>query len=235
MSELTIHDAARCSDVDRMLAMLETDPSLVDADDEHQWRPVFHAALWKQAEAVQLLIDHGADLAAHDGYVMHYAGEIPGNKTIVELLVRYGALDAHTEPRNQRARQFIHAVFLANEARVAAMLRSTAELVHERYARGDTALHHACRNGDLGVARELLRHGADANALSDGRHFPLYCAAGHRHLRVARLLLEHGADPALTMEDGRTVVEWLQGFIENDDAFRRCLDLIAGWRAGSRT
>jgi len=29
---------------------------------------------------------------------MHYAGEVPNDKTIVSLLVQYGALDAHVRP-----------------------------------------------------------------------------------------------------------------------------------------
>ena len=84
---------------------------------------------------------------SHDGYVVHYAGEVPDNKEVVSLLVAYGGLDAHTNPSTELARQFIYADFLANVPRVSAMLSDNAGLSRERYARGDTALHHAARNG----------------------------------------------------------------------------------------
>ena len=36
------------------------------------------------------------------------------------------------------------------------MLRDNPKLVQERYARGDTALHHATRNGDLEIVEQLV-------------------------------------------------------------------------------
>jgi len=179
MSKKSIHEAACRGDLQRVKSLLDENPALVNQDDEHHWRPIFHAGLRKHYEIVGLLIDRGADLSAHAGYVLHYACEVPGNSRIVELLIQYGALDSHVEPKSEEARQFIAAVFLSNESRAAAMLRTSPNLVGERYARGDTALHHACRNGDLEVVRVLVEAGADVNCLSDERHFPLYFAAGH--------------------------------------------------------
>ena len=98
--------------MDVVRALIAADPAAVDADDEHGWRPVFHAGLWRREQVVRLLIEAGADLAAHDGYVMHYAGEVPNNKAIVSLLVQYGALDAHVRPPDDLSRQFLAAVFL---------------------------------------------------------------------------------------------------------------------------
>jgi len=226
MSTRSIHDAARDGDLERVTELLESNPALVNQDDQHKWRPVFHAALRKHYDVVKALIDRGADLSAHEGYVMHYAGEVPGNKRIVELLVNYGALDAHAEPRSESARQFIYAVFLANVHRVKAMLNAENRLVGERYVRGDTALHHASRNGDTAVVSVLLEHGADVNALSDGSHFPLYCAAGHCHVETTACLLDHGADRSQTFDDGTTVSEWLKQYVDHDPRYRQCLDLV---------
>src|SRR5262245_8322202 len=73
MSEESIHEACGRGDIDAVRAMIAADPALVDADDEHGWRPIFHAGLWRQEQVVRFLIEAGADLAANDGYVMHYA------------------------------------------------------------------------------------------------------------------------------------------------------------------
>src|SRR5262245_47204288 len=122
MPETSIHEACMRGDVNTVQALIAADPSAVDADDEHGWRPIFHAGLWRREQVVRLLIEAGADLAAHDGYVLHYAGEVPNNKAIVSLLVQYGALDAHVRPTDDLTRQFLAAVFLADTARVRSML-----------------------------------------------------------------------------------------------------------------
>ena len=118
----SIHDAAAQGDLAAVKAILEQDPTQVNQDDQYEWRPIFHAGLWRHYDVVKYLIDCGADLAAHDGYAIHYAGEVPNNKEVVSLLVEYGGLDAHTKPATEIARQFIYAVFLANVERVSALL-----------------------------------------------------------------------------------------------------------------
>ena len=175
---------------------------------------------------MKYLIDCGADLAAHDGYAMHYAGEVPNNKEVVSLLITYGGLDAHTQPASEIARQFIYAVFLANVERVSAMLRDNSELVEERYARGDTALHHATRNGDLEIVKQLVSSGADVNAVADQGHFPLYCAAGHGHAETTQYLVENGADLQTRLSDGKTVIEWLKQYADHDHRLKSTLEVL---------
>jgi len=211
MSEASsIHEACGRGDLDRVRQLIAADPALVDADDEHGWRPVFHAGLWKQERVVRFLIEAGADLAAHDGYVCHYAGEVPGNKAIVALLVQYGALDAHVRPPDDLSRQFLAAVFLADASRVRALLARHPQLATAQDGRGDQPIHHAARNGDTEIVRLLLDHGASANVTNTRGHTVLYCAGGHAHLETLELLLERGADPlAKFTADGKALLDWL--------------------------
>ena len=224
----SIHDAAANGDLDTVKKILEQNPSLVNQDDQYEWRPIFHAGLRRRYDVVKYLIDCGADLAAHDGYVIHYAGEVPNNKEVVSLLIAYGGLDAHTKPSSEIARQFIYAVFLANVGRVNAMLRDNPKLVQERYARGDTALHHATRNGDLEIVEQLVGAGADVNGTTDNGHFPLYCAAGHGHVETTRYLVENGADLQARLAEGKTVTEWLKQYADNDLRLKSTLDVLEG-------
>jgi hypothetical protein len=166
-----------------------------------------------------LLIDAGADLAAHDGYVLHYAGEVPNNKAIVSLLVQYGALDAHVRPTDDLSRQFLAAVFLADAARVRSLLSRHPHLTTTPDGRGDQPIHHAARNGDTEVVRSLIEHGADLNAQNPRGHTVLYCAGGHGHLDTVQLLLDAGADrDARFTHDGKTLLEWLAQY-PNDCRF----------------
>ena len=222
----SIHDAASNGDLDTVKKILEQDPGQVNQDDQYEWRPIFHAGLRRHYDVVKYLIDCGADLAAHDGYVIHYAGEVPNNKEVVSLLVTYGALDAHTEPASELARQFIYAVFLANSGRVNAMLRDDPELAKERYARGDTALHHAARNGDLEIVKQLVSSGSDVNATTDNNHFPLYCAAGHGHVETTQYLVDEGADVQAKLSDGKTVAQWLKQYADHDRRLKSTLEVL---------
>ena len=226
MALSSIHDAAAKGDLEAVKQILEQDSGQVNQDDQYDWRPIFHAGLGRHYDVVKYLIDCGADLAAHDGYVIHYAGQVPDNKEIMSLLVEYGGLDAHTKPASEIARQFIYAVFLANAERVNAMLRDKSELVKELYARGDTALHHAARNGDMEIVKQLVNSGADVNATTDNNHFPLYCAAGHGHVETTEYLVGKGADLQARLSDGKTVTEWLKQYADHDRRLKSTLEVL---------
>lgn len=215
----SIHQACREGRLDVVKRLVAADPSLVDVDDQHQWRPVFHAALHRQTDVVRFLIDAGADLSAHDGYVMHYAGELPGNKEIVTWLLQCGALDAHVRPPTELSRQLLAAVFLANTARVKSLLQLHPHLATSVDGLGDQPIHHAARNGDTEIVLLLIEAGADVNAINSRGHTVLYCAGGHGHLETVKLLLGHGADPSARFtEDGKTLRQWLAHY-PNDRRF----------------
>src|SRR5215208_5611209 len=141
---------------------------------------------------------------------MHYAGEVPGNKAIVALLVQYGALEAHVRPADDLSRQLLAAVFLADAERVGSLLDRHPHLAEASDGRGDRPIHHAARNGDAEVVRLLIEHGADINAANPRGHTVLYCAGGHGHLDTLRVLLDAGADcDARFTRDGKTLLQWL--------------------------
>ena len=226
MSENSIHEACVRGDIDVVSALIAANPEIVDADDEHNWRPIFHAALWRHEELVRLLLDAGADLAAHEGYVMHYAGEVPNNKPIVSLLVQYGGLDAHVRPRDDLSRQFLAAVFLGDVGRVRSLLRLHAHLATTPDGRGDHPIHHAARNGDTEIVRALIEYGADVNGTNPRGHTVLYCAGGHGHVETLELLLSQGADcDARFTSDGKTLLEWL-GQYPGDPRYKPIVDAL---------
>lgn len=72
---------------------------------------------------------------------------------------------------------------------------------------GYTALHYACRAGNVEIVKLLLLHGADPNARTkNGRDTPLHRAAYQGHDAIVSLLLEKGADASLQNCDGETAL-----------------------------
>ena len=212
-SNPSIHQAAAQGEIDSVRALLESDPTLVDAPDAHGWRPLFHAALGKQLAMVRLLIEAGADVSACDGDALHYAAEVPDNKPIVSLLLQYGALEAYARPTDAASRQVLAAIFIGYEKWVASMLARHPKLARAPDGRGDQPLHHAARCGETEIARLLLAHGGDIHALTARGHTVLYCAGGHGHLATMKLLLAHGADREVKFNaDGKTLLEWLDQY-----------------------
>ncbi len=223
---ISIHEACRKGDLDSVRNMVASDPALVDADDQHEWRPIFHAALERHIDVVRFLIESGANLAAHDGYVLHYAGEVPGNKDIVALLVTYGALDAHVRPTDDLSRQFLASLFLGDDGRVRSMLNRHPQLAIASDGHGDCPIHHASRNGDTEIVRVLIDHDADVNAANERGQTVLYCAGGHGHLDTVRLLLENNADRNVKFtKDGKTLLEWLAQY-PDDERFAKISQLL---------
>jgi uncharacterized protein len=65
-------------------------------------------------------------------------------------------------------------------------------------------LRTACFEGEIAIIRELLRHGANPNAMAaDGPGAPLRLALRSGHPEIAALLLDHGAEapPGLTLPE----------------------------------
>lgn len=73
---------------------------------------------------------------------------------------------------------------------------------------GFTGLHLAAFFGHVDVAAELLKRGADVNAVSRNELGvqPINSAAAANHAEVVRLLLDHGADPSARDAAGFTPI-----------------------------
>ncbi|WP_146594780.1 ankyrin repeat domain-containing protein [Novipirellula galeiformis] len=214
---MTIHDSCRAGDVKAVRSMVLSDPSLVDADDAHNWRPIFHAAIGKHADVVRFLLESGADISAHDGDALHYAAEVPENTDVVSLLVSYGALDPHVRPSCDVSRQLLAAIFLRDANRVRSLLKRHPGIATCPDGRGDSPIHHAARNGDVRIVRLLIEYGAGTNENNTRGHTVLYCAGGHGHLETVRLLIHFGADPSVRFtHDGKNLAEWLAQYPDDE-------------------
>jgi ankyrin repeat protein len=129
--------------------------------------------------AVELLIDHGADVNARQEReftpLMFAAAE--GHADVIRVLLRHGA-----DPS-------------------LATLASTRR--ERRPAGGMTPLLLAARQGHLAAAQALVEGGADVNECAADDTSPLLIALVNGHYDLGRMLLDRGADPSLADANGR--------------------------------
>ncbi|CDW91416.1 ankyrin repeat domain-containing protein [Stylonychia lemnae] len=86
---------------------------------------------------------------------------------------------------------------------------SIEEKVDPNYAdeSGNTALHMACANNFIEIAKYLLINGANPNLKNQSNNTPLHWAALNGRVEIVELLLEHKADPNIKNEFDRIPFE----------------------------
>jgi ankyrin repeat protein len=96
------------------------------------------------------------------------------------------------------------AAAVGERPRVHELLLLEAGLVDQWSPDGFTALHLAAFFGHEDIARDLLRRGAEVNAVSRNSLGvqPINSAAAGGHTGIVRALLDHGADPNASLEGG---------------------------------
>lgn len=162
-------------------------------------------------EAVDLLLTHGADIDARDGYhggtPFQWAFSQERTAICDALRARGCVLDA------------FDLVALGDRAGVERRLSADPDALdrrshpHDLHAYGGTLLHAAIRYGREDIARMLLDHGADVHMRGQEPlcATALHWAAFHDRPRLVRLLLEAGAssDVRDASYDG-TPLEWAE-------------------------
>src|SRR6185503_8175266 len=202
--------ALRDHDLTRMRALLDAQPELISKGDKRSSQPIHWATMTRQMEAIDDLLQRGADVDARrmDGarpihvtngdYFYRGWRDVPGRwpvtpaQVLAHLVERGAAIDLPT------------ACHTGDIQRVHELLRQDPSLAnkagdHEGYYNGAGApLANAAAAGRMDIVQLLLEHGADPN-LREEQYAPhgraLYSAVYHGHFEIAKLLLERGAFP----------------------------------------
>ena len=140
-----------------------------------------YAALRGHPQAVELLLDAGADLHHDDDEALRYASQ-NGHTDVVALLLQRGA-DVHA--RNDCSLWWASG---AGRADVVALLIEHGADVH---ALDEKSLRWASGRGHTHVMALLVQHGANVNA---GSNEALRWASKCVYANVVQLLIQHGAD-----------------------------------------
>lgn len=162
-----VFQAAQSGDANRLKDILESHPNLANTENSDGLTPLGYASHFGNTAAVQVLLEHGADINAVSHSKLSF---IPSNTAL------------HAAIAGERNIDVIQ-LLLARGAQT-----NIFDSNHH------TALHTAAFHDDnLDIIRLLLEHGADVNAQVEDGDTALSLAIKQGNTNVAELLRHHGA------------------------------------------
>jgi len=202
-AELDIFTAAQLGKRERIIALLDTEPTLVNNRTSRDLTPLHLAAANGRAVVVTCLIERGASIEAKGQWsqtsllmaVLH--GHIP----IVKLLLEYGA---DINVRDNWNRTPVYTAAWSGRLEVVELLASQGGDIKARDNYNNTPMNVAAEHGHTLVVEFFLEQGMDINDRGLAEYTALHRAARHGHPELARALLERGADVNVRQRQGST-------------------------------
>ena len=202
-ANLDLLEAVKAGDVERVKALLEPDPALVNARDDSGNSAVLLAVYYGRKNVVELLL-------SYKPHMNLFEASAAGDLQRVTALLR-----EDPDLEGDRVNSFAHDGFTPLGLASFFGHGDVVELVLSRGAEVNLAsanrmqvmpLHSAVAGRHAGIARTLLEHGADVNAAQQDGFVPLHGAAQNGQPDMIELLLEYGADVNAKNAEGLTAL-----------------------------
>ena len=169
-------------------------------------QPLVWAAMNGHLQAVQLLLTHGAQVAAknNEGVTALYWAANNGHASVIQLLLDNGA---KCRPRDKIGWTPLHRAAFNGHTGVARVLLDNDADIEAKDGTKWTALMRAATAGNMEVMRLLLARDANVTTKDMEGCTPMHHAALKGHTSIVKLLAERGADPEDQDNDGWTVLQ----------------------------
>jgi quinoprotein dehydrogenase-associated probable ABC transporter substrate-binding protein len=225
-----LDNAVLASDMQRV-AFLVGKGADINKPNEQGDAPLNVAALQRDPDLVKFLVDHHADANARnsDGMTPLLEAVMQDDTATLKVLAAHGAdLESRT---SEGATPLAFAIAQSNLKSALVLIDGGAQVNTKSTALGLTPLmvaagrepveysisggRHEVENFSLDphypdtlqVARALIAHGADVNAVSSSGVTALMLAAAHDSTPIVGLLLQSGADPSKRSPEGKTALD----------------------------
>jgi ankyrin repeat protein len=189
---LQIFSVAVDGNRDCVTELIDSDPSILDLQDEHGYTTLHIAAKSGQKEIVEFLLSRYAsiDLANNfDSPPLTTAAQF-GNSKIVELLLDDGADLEHNSSGGATA---LHLATQQRNQRLVEILLDRGADINCVVKNGDTVLHVAVRDKQFDLVELIIEHGANIDVMNVRKSTPLSIAHAIGLPDFVELLVKHGA------------------------------------------
>lgn len=168
-----------------------------------EYKPILHYAVDKGwCYLTEYLVDRGQDVnGKHMGESPLHLAMRQGNSDLIKLLLVAGA---NMYSRDKNGASSLDRVDEMGNERIKNLFKERREKldINLRGKEGYTALHFACQQGHVDLAKLLIAHGAKLETRNSKLMTPLHLAAQNGHSSIAEMLLSKGAEiNAKTLKD----------------------------------
>ncbi len=186
-----VFEAAQAGNVERLKALIDGSPELVNAANEEGDTPLHTAATARRTDAALYLIWRGADIEARNS-----AGQTPllyaayvGDATLVDTLVARGARFDYQDARGNSP---FHFAARGGHEAIVELLASKGARIDLKGNQGRTPLFLAAMNGQTEIVKFLLARGARPETKADDGQTPMTVALANGHAAAAEAFLAVG-------------------------------------------
>jgi ankyrin repeat protein len=186
--ECTILGTASAYGDVEMVKLLLKYGAAIEAFDKYNWTALHHACGGVQPEAVEVLLEAGADRSKRTrdtGEMPLHIAVMSGSEAIIKLLLKPVPNSNLTKiggtSHIEEDKVSHHWVNLESHNSGFYALVDTESNINASTATGETALHIAVRRGDYRIVQILLDAGSDINAVTSGDETPLRLAGKGGH------------------------------------------------------
>ena len=190
-----IHDAVTAGDLDKVRALLEADPGLLESKDPWNHTPLHKACWGEQIAVAHFLIDQGANVNARNEYgVSVLSCAISSKEECFDLVKRLIDEGADINVEHSAVGSPLHRAASRGNHKVARLLIDHGADLNAPGRHG-TILQQAVmkENPDEEMVELLLENGAKRQEYNFG-NTELHLAALHGHANLVRTLVRHGAE-----------------------------------------
>ena len=175
---------------------------VIQATDGSGNTPLHSAAEWKLVNAINLLVEKGADTNARNanGETPLYNGVKMDSPAVIEALVVKGA---QYDIRDYLGNTPLHACVRWDSINAIKRLFVLGANLNAQNIAGKSPLAEAARTGKTEMAKLLIDHGANINAADETGRTVLMDAIQNGNQELVSILLNKGASPILQEMNGR--------------------------------
>ena len=201
-NESVLHSACRGGNVNLVRTLIRDYKADPNADSRFDSTPLSEALLAGNEEVAMALIREfgcSTNVTSRSGESVLHSACKGGNVNLVRTLIRDYKADPNAESRFESSP--------LNEALLAGNEEVAMALVTEFGSSTRSALHSACRRGDVKLVRTLIhKYKADLNIQDNSNNTPLHVAVSEGNDEVAMALIELGCNIDFKGQWGKSVL-----------------------------